>query len=363
VYLPMLLYGILAAGQRFPETERIQARVSTGVMFLQVLHPLFLLLAFAMILTASTELGTNAWMESTLIRTAAISGTLVFVYTNFIMFFLRFFAGPLAHRFSPIGLLFICSILTAAGLYWLSFANNAAMAFAAATVFGIGITYFWPTMLGVTAERFPKGGALVLGLMGFIGNLAISQVTPFMGAVNDSHTVSHLSPPTRQLNFSTRDLPEFAKEKVKDAKTGVELDEVPLVVADPNHPVPHWIPPQAKERLYPADNQKVKPEARTFLTEVEKLPESAEKHGVVLSPNQLQLVERNQPVIQQVKDAEAYGAAWAFRWASVMPAVLILIYGFIGLVDKLRGGYKQVHLSTGPPVGAPPVRWPKDLKR
>src|SRR5204862_1163168 len=114
------------------------------------------------------------------------------VYTSLLMFILRFFAGPIAHKFSPVGMLFFCSMLTAAGLYLLSRADSAMMAFAAATVFGVGITYYWPTMLGVTAERFPKGGALVLGLMGCVGNLAISQVTPLMGAVYDSYTVTNL---------------------------------------------------------------------------------------------------------------------------------------------------------------------------
>jgi len=93
VYVPMLLYGLIAAGARFPETERVQAQVSTGSMFLQVLHPLFLVLAFCMLLTASTELGTNAWMETTLTRTAGVSGTLVFFYLTFLLFILRFLPG------------------------------------------------------------------------------------------------------------------------------------------------------------------------------------------------------------------------------------------------------------------------------
>src|ERR1044072_1810176 len=145
-----------------------------------------------MLLPASTELGTNAWMESILTRTANVSGTLVFIYITMLMFVLRFFAGPIAHVFSPVGMMFICSILTAAGLYWLSFATNWIMAFAAATVFGVGITYYWPTMLGVTAERFPKGGALLLGLMGCVGNLAISQALPIMGGIYDSFSVKAL---------------------------------------------------------------------------------------------------------------------------------------------------------------------------
>jgi MFS family permease len=354
LYLPMLLYGLLAAGQRFPETERVQARVSAGAMFLQMLHPLFLLLAFAMILTASTELGTNAWMETTLKRTADISGTLVFVYITFLMFILRFFAGPLVHKFSPIGLLFICSILTAGGLYWLSYAGDPYTAFAAATVFGVGITYYWPTMLGVTAERFPKGGALLLGLMGFIGNLAISQVTPLMGAVNDSYTVHDLPADVRSMTLTVDNGPK----PIKDARTGDVLQTVPLVFQDTEHPVPKWLPPEVKERLFPAENYKVKPEARTYLEDVEKMKKTADKKGEELSQTQLQTIEKNEPTIQAVKRAEKEGAAWAFRWTTAMPVALIVIFGFIGLIDKARGGYKQVHLAK-----EPPVVWPRDARR
>src|SRR6516225_12152133 len=146
-----------------------------------------------MLLTASTELGPNQWQESVLKRTAGVSGTLVFVYTSGLMFVMRFFAGPLAHKLSPVGMLTCSAILSAAGLYWLSYVDNPVMAFAAATVFGVGIAYFWPTMLGVTAERFPKGGALLLGLMGSFGNLAISQALPQMGGIYDSYTVANLS--------------------------------------------------------------------------------------------------------------------------------------------------------------------------
>jgi MFS family permease len=362
IYVPMLLYGLLSVGQRFPATERVQANVSTLTMFLQVLRPLFIVLAFCMLLTASTELGTNAWMESVLTRTAHVSGTLVFVYITLLMFILRFFAGPLAHKFSPIGMLFICSILTAAGLYALSFANNGLTAFAAATVFGIGITYYWPTMLGVTAERFPKGGALVLGLMGCVGNLAISQVTPQMGAVYDSYTVANLPPETRQLTLSTEGLPK----PVRDVRTGQPLTSVELVFQDADHPVPRWIPPEVSERLFPAGNYKVRPEALSVLDEVERLSRSAEKTGQPLPPEQQQLVDKLKPSIQAVGQAEAAGAAWSFRWTAVMPAVLIVIFGLIGLIDKLRGGYRAVRLTTAPvPVGAghaaPPGRWPRDL--
>ena len=67
----------------------------------------------------------------------------------------------------------------------MDFAYDQTTAIAAATIYGLGIVYFWPTMLGVTAERFPRGGAFLLGIMGCVGNIAIGVVSPLMGGIND----------------------------------------------------------------------------------------------------------------------------------------------------------------------------------
>jgi len=326
VWVPMALYGLLSIGQHFPATERVQANVSAVTMFLQVLRPLFILWAFCMVLTASTELGTNAWMESVLKRTAHVSGTVVFVYMSVLVFVLRFFAGPIAHKLSPTGMLFVCSIFAAAGLYALSFADTAPLAFGAATLFALGYTYYWPTMLGVTADRFPKGGAFLMGLMGFVGNMAISQVTPLMGAVYDSYTVTALPENVRQEKVPTSNAPADVAEKLKDAQGNVP-PEIPLV--DTENKIPTWVPPEVSQRLYPAGGAKVDPDA-------------------------LSLLPKDSPDAKAVADAEVQGAVWAFRWTSVMPAVLVVIFGLIALVDKLRGGYKAVHIHTpqAEPVGA-----------
>jgi len=320
--VPLAIYGLLAFGQRFPETERVQAKVSTGEMFLQVLRPMFLLWAFCMLLTASTELGPNQWQESVLKRTAFEGadagykwldifsqkgfGTLVFVYTSGLMFVMRFFAGPLAHRFSPVGMLTGSALFSALGLYWLSYVNTPFMAFVAATVFGVGIAYFWPTMLGVTAERFPKGGALLLGLMGSFGNLAISQALPVMGGIYDSYTVANLSPELR-------------------AKTVTSPDGSQIPVVTPG--TASWLPAIITDKIYPAGTQKLNPDAVKMLTGEE---------------------------LQIVQKAETVGAAHAFRWVTTLPMVLVVIFGLIAISDKLRGGYKPVHIEVGMAEDAAP---------
>lgn len=181
IFLPGALFGIIVFGQKFPATERVTAGVSTSEMFRESLRPLFLLLWLCMWMTAITELGTDQWVGSLITNLTGMQGILILVYTAGIMFVLRFFGGPLANHFSPMGLLTISSILAAIGLYALGAASTPFMAFAAATVFGVGKTYFWPTMLGVTAELFPKGGAVTLAIMGGTGNLAVAFILPVMG--------------------------------------------------------------------------------------------------------------------------------------------------------------------------------------
>jgi hypothetical protein len=186
ILIPAVIYLCMILKQQFPPTERVAAGVSAGVMIRESVKPLFLLLWICMWMTAATELGPDQWVGSLITTLTGMQGILILVYTAGIMFLLRFFGGGLAHRFSPMGLLTVCAILSGAGLYGLSYATTMPRAFAAATIFGVGKTYFWPVMLGVTAERFPRGGALLLAIMGGTGNLAVALILPIMGEWYDA---------------------------------------------------------------------------------------------------------------------------------------------------------------------------------
>jgi MFS family permease len=187
ILVPTLAYGALFLGQEFPPTERVAQGVSTAGMYRAVLRPLFLVLLFCMILTASTELATNQWIAYILSNTAgmAAGGILVLVWINGLMAVGRWFAGPIVHRLSPIGLLIGSATVSAVGLVGLSLANSPPTAIAAATIFAIGICYFWPTMLGVTSERFPDGGALALAIIGGTGTLSAAIFTWILGGLYD----------------------------------------------------------------------------------------------------------------------------------------------------------------------------------
>jgi MFS family permease len=180
-------YLVLIRGQQFPPTERVAAGVSNREMLREAVRPMFLLLFACMWMTAATELGPDQWVGSLITTLAGMQGILILVYTAGIMFVLRFLGGALAHRLSPVGLLSVSAMLSAVGLYRLSTVATPVDAFVAATIFGIGKTYFWPVMLGVTSERFPRGGALLLAIMGGTGNLSAAFILPVMGGWYDNH--------------------------------------------------------------------------------------------------------------------------------------------------------------------------------
>jgi fucose permease len=119
-----------------------------------------------------------------------LQGVLYLAYTAGLMFLVRAFGSGVAHK-SPIGTLLVGSGLAAVGLYWLgglkAGAASPLMALIAATVFGIGKSFLWPTMLGVAADRFPRGGALTISLMGGAGMASVAVAVPVMGAWIDHY--------------------------------------------------------------------------------------------------------------------------------------------------------------------------------
>jgi MFS family permease len=155
---------------------------------------LFFFLVIIMIPLATTELGTDSWITPLMTGEMAgvsklvgmeIDAGWVLVYTSFIMMVLRFFAGPIAHKFSPLGLLAISAAIAAGGLFFLS-KSTGLMILGAATLYAFGKTFFWPTMLGVSSEQCPKGGALTLNMLGGIGMIGVGIIgSPLLGNIQD----------------------------------------------------------------------------------------------------------------------------------------------------------------------------------
>jgi MFS family permease len=241
IFIPTIAYGIMLFGQKFPVNERVESGVSyqamlkevgiigafivvslmtieicrffglestilrgviilvlTGAYGLYVKslgQPLFIFLLLIMMPLATTELGTDGWitplMESQMVA-LGLPPVSVLLYTSIIMMMLRFFAGPIIHKFSPIGLLMGSALVAILGLVFLSKAAGIGILLAA-TLYAFGKTFFWPTMLGVVAEQFPKGGAMTLNTIAGVGMLAVGIVgAPFLGYIQDSSISANL---------------------------------------------------------------------------------------------------------------------------------------------------------------------------
>jgi len=191
LFIPLAIYGFMFLGQKFPVTERVQMGISSGKMWASLGKPLFIFMVLCMFLTAASELGTTQRIESLLKESGTIP-LLVLVFINGIMALGRAFAGPVIHKLQPAGMLLFSAIFTFIGL-WLLTITSGVMTFGAAAVFAVGITFFWPTMLGFVAEYLPQTGALGLSVMGGAGMLSVSIVLPVMGRLmDDAGTVEAL---------------------------------------------------------------------------------------------------------------------------------------------------------------------------
>jgi MFS family permease len=181
--IPTLIYGYLFSKLDFPVTERVSSGVSTSGMYKALWNPLFIFMFICMFGTAITELFTGQWID-VLLKNVTSNAILILTLDTGIMVIGRAFAKPVLKIFPPQVLLLISTILAALGIYLLSTVTGPAI-YGAAIVFGMGVCYFWPTMLGFVNENLPKTGAIGLNLMGGAGMFAVSIYTMFMGSYYD----------------------------------------------------------------------------------------------------------------------------------------------------------------------------------
>lgn len=251
-FIPVVLYALLILPRSFPVNERVAAGVSYRDMLREVgavgffmigslvyfavmqmagqeatlrtsliagavvgiaagayTHSLGNWLFIVVLITigplATTELGTDGWMPDLL----KLSGpdfpnfaTWIFVYVSVIMTVLRFYAGPIVHRLSPIGLLVFGALISVIGLNFLSHATGWTI-LAASTVYAFGKTFLWSTTLGLTSEQFPKGGALTLNGVSAVGVLFLGVLgSPYIGYKQDLDLDKRLNSPAHQALYA-----------------------------------------------------------------------------------------------------------------------------------------------------------------
>jgi MFS family permease len=182
--IPTAIYGVMMLGCEFPEFDQEENSTSSNLKAL--INPIYLFLIVCMTMTAVSEFGPGQWINQILSASGAHPMLILALITG-IMALGRFYAGPLVHKLSPPGVLFFSAILASLGLFLMTQLQGSAVYFAA-VVFALGITYFWPTMIGCTSEYTPKTGALGMSLMGGAGMFAMGIWNPIIGGWIDSAT-------------------------------------------------------------------------------------------------------------------------------------------------------------------------------
>ncbi len=318
VLIPTAIYGYLLLGQRFPATEGVRSGVSMGEMFKSALTtPLMLLMLLCMAMTASIEIGPNRWMPAVL-EAGGMAGILVLVYVNGIMAVMRYWAGPVVHRLSPTGILLLSAVLSGAGLLWLSSGGSVVSVVASATVFAVGVCYFWPTMLGFVSERIPRSGALGLGLMGTVGMAVVGLVTaPWMGRIAD----------------------QAAHEVLVEDAVFVVLLEAGGALQSQSLRTPGPEGDDLREALEIVNGVLV------TVNETEALPpvETANAlRAFMESGSTSPAIDRARAILGP---AENHGGLVSFRYLVPLSGVLIVVFGLLYVRDRRSGGYRAEELA------------------
>ncbi|MEO8522592.1 MAG: MFS transporter [Acidobacteriota bacterium] len=270
----------------------VQTNFSVGSILLFVLF-------LTHTLVGAVELGTDGWIQNITgnILTPA-QGKILFVFTSLLMFSLRFSASFIERtlKISPIGLLFICAILGAIGLRMVSGIETFAGAMVALAVYALGKTFFWPTMLAVVGDRFPRTGAVAMSIMGGIGMMSAGLLGgPGLGYAKDRFTAEHLSA------------------------------TAPAVYQEYKAPVPSKF---------------------LFLEEVTGLD------GTKLSA--AQTAPSRTAEQQLVADASIKGDRETLKADSFIPVAMAGVYILLFVYFKSIGGYRPLRIDEAP--GAPPAR-------
>ncbi len=343
--IPTAIYGIMFFGQHFPKSEASEKGASLGEMFKDVgilgalviaallvlfcgsFLPLFgipgdvaekigyvvggiaviavgvitkfsigSLLLFVLFVThaliGSVELGTDQWIQFiTGNLFSSEQGKALFLWTSAIMFGLRFCAHFIEKtlKVSPVGLLLICSLLAVAGLQLASRMETFVMALVALGIYAIGKTFFWPTMLAVASDRFPRTGAVAISIMGGIGMLSVGTIGgPGLGYLKDRFAGETLQ---------AKDAAVFAEYKAEKPSTFLSIKSM---------------------EAYGLDGKK--------LGEAKDAKEKTDKQKTVVAADQA-------------------GDRKTLKTDSYIPAAMAVLYLGILLYFKTQGGYKVVHLD------------------
>lgn len=336
VYVPMIVYGILLLPQNFPPTENTAAGIPVPEMFRYTFtHPLMYALLLMMATAISLELGAGRWIPEVFAR-LGVPGILLLSWIAFIMMTLRLFASHFVERLSPPGMLCGAAVFTGTGLLLFSAAQGTLSAFLAATFFGTGVAFFFPTIVGIVSERLPRTGSLGIVLTCGVGLAAAGAIgVPGIGLLGDHQLARYLDAPEHRdaalalLRRADAALPEYVA-RAREADVD-ELRRLGYRATD-------------VERAHAATREALEDYALRGGIAGDAVPNALRAIvGSGIPPQQEPLIAEAAAVINP---AEGYGGQQALRSVAPFTLILIVFFGAMYARDRRRGGYRVERLEA-----------------
>lgn len=336
MYIPIVIYGAMILPLKFPKTETAEAGVPVSqVLRYTFTHPVVLALIVIKMITLSMELGPMRWIPD-ILNNAGVPGLLVFAWITGLMAVLRLFAAPVVERLAPTGMLFMSAILTGLGLILFSvIATGLLPLMFAATIFAFGVAFFFPTLVGLMSERFPKAGSVGIVLMIGFGMGASGTLQGQIGVIADRYMPDELNE-ARTVQIMEQVESRFPAYVVQGEAVADDTDALTAL------------------GYLPADVQTVVDYNESALTHYRQ---TGSLDGV-LTGNALRALlaselEQEGDLIAEagavLRPADNYGGRMAFRWIAPVALIVAAFFAVMYLRDRRQGGYRAVRLETADP--------------
>ena len=200
IMIPTIIYAYFFWTSSWPKVQ-VEESAHIGSNIKAMFTPLFLFMFACMALTAISEFGPQQWVTLTLAESGAQPMVILALVTG-LMAVARYFGGDAVHRFNTTGVLWGSAILATIGLFLFS-TQTGAITYVAAIIYGLGIAYFWPNMIGFIADYVPKSGALGMSIIGAIGMFSTSIFQRIIGGWIDTNRAEAIANNAANVELAT----------------------------------------------------------------------------------------------------------------------------------------------------------------
>lgn len=332
IYIPVLIYGFVLLPAKFPKTETSEAGIPMGELFKYTFtNPLVLGLAFLMMLTLSFELGPMRWIPEVL-QAAGVHGILVLVWISGLMMLMRLFAEPFVKRLAPTGMLVAASFLTGTGLLLFSFIESGLVPLLlAATIFAAGVAFYFPNMVGLMSERFPKAGSLGIVLMIGFGQAASGTLNGVMGEIADRYLPGALD--TEQTVAILESVEERFPGYIEATERAAGEPEVLAGLGYRGEDLQNALNHTTAALQYYRSNG----EFEGSLT--------GNALRALIDTGLDQETQLREEAVAVLRPADNYGGRMSFLWIVPLTFVVGIIFLIVYFRERRNGGYEAVRLS------------------